>query len=111
MGNEFTDRTFSIVQKIVKSNWTISWGTSIIHPPASLTGIIHPPESILSSPGGICLGSDSESRLGFVDPASTSPSDDKVNAADPDEDPNNRRTGVSAEDDAVRLYVKIPIGW
>jgi hypothetical protein len=106
MGNEFTEKaSFLIVHKTVKSNWTISWGTE------SFTGIIHPPVSILSSPGGICLGSDSESRLGFVGPDSTSPSDDKVNPADPDEDPNNRRTGASAEDDAVRLYVKIPMGW
>ncbi|KAJ6360455.1 hypothetical protein OIU77_004467 [Salix suchowensis] len=74
-------------------------------------GVIHPPVSMLSSPGGICLGSDSESRLGFIAPASTSPSGDKVNPADPDEDPSNRRTGASAEDDAVRLYVKIPMGW
>ena len=101
MGNEFTDRTFSVVQKIVKSTWMISWATITVHPPMSM----------LSSPGGICLGSDSESRLGLVDSASTSPSDDKVNAADPDEDSSNRRTGASAEEDAVRLYVKIPIGW
>ena len=74
-------------------------------------GVIHPPVSILSSPGGICLGSDSESRLGFVGPASTSPSDAKVNPADPDVDPSNRRTGASAEDDAVGLSVKIPMGW
>ncbi len=67
--------------------------------------------SILSSPEGICLVSDSESRLGFAEPASTSASDDKFNAAVPDDEPSKRRTGASAEDDADRLYVKIPIGW
>lgn len=66
--------------------------------------------SILSSPEGICLASDSESRLGFAEPASTSASDDKFNAAVPDDDPSKRRTGASAEDDADILYVKIPIG-
>lgn len=71
----------------------------------------YPSVSMLSSPAGICLVSDSESRLGFVEPASTSPSGDKVNAADPDDVPRKRRTGASAEDDAERLYVKIPIGW
>ena len=66
--------------------------------------------SISSSPEGICLVSDSESRLGFAEPASTSPSGDKFNAALPDDDPNKRRTGVSAED-AEKLYAKIPMGW
>lgn len=66
--------------------------------------------SILSSPEGIRLGSERESRLGFVEPASTSPSGDKVNAADPDDGPRYC-TGASAEDDDDRLYVKIPIGW
>ncbi|KAJ6693753.1 hypothetical protein OIU85_004523 [Salix viminalis] len=94
MGNEFTE------------TWHKLWD-DILGRRASF----NPPVSILSSPGGICLGSDSESRLGFVAPASTSPSDDKVNPADPDEDPSNRRTGASPEDDAVRLYVKIPMGW
>lgn len=67
--------------------------------------------SILSSPEGICLGSDSESLLGFADPASTNPSDDKFNEVVADVEPNKRRAGASAEDDALGLYVKIPIGW
>lgn len=58
---------------------------------------------LLSSPEGICLVSDSESIRGFVDPGSTSPSEDKFNAAVPDDDPNKRRTGVSVEDVAERL--------
>ena len=66
---------------------------------------------MLSSPEGICLLSDNESLLGFAEPASTSPSDDKFNAAVPDDDPNKRRTGASAEDDAEILYAKIPMGW
>lgn len=58
----------------------------------------------------ICLVSDSESRRGLAEPDSTSPSDDKFNAAVPDEDPSKRRTGVSDECDADILYAKIPIG-
>lgn len=34
---------------------------------------------LLSSPEGNCLVSESESLRGFVDPASTSPSEDKFN--------------------------------
>lgn len=71
---------------------------------------VQPSVSVFSSPEDICLGSDSESLRGF-DPASTSPSDDKFNAAVPDDEPNKRRTGVSVEEVVERLYVKIPIGW
>jgi len=67
---------------------------------------------MLSSPEGICRVSDNESRLGIVEPASTSPSDDKDSAAVPDDDPNKRRTtGASVGEEGERLYVKIPIGW
>lgn len=50
-----------------------------------------------SSPEGICLVSDIESLLGFAEVDSTSPSDDKLNAAVPNEDPNRRLPGASAE--------------
>ncbi|KAK8520026.1 hypothetical protein V6N12_003990 [Hibiscus sabdariffa] len=56
--------------------------------------------SILSSLGDNCLFSDSESRLGFVETASTSPSDDRFNPVDPDDDPKKLRTGASDGDDA-----------
>lgn len=56
-----------------------------------------------SSPEGICLVSDNESLLGFTEPDSTSPSDDKFNAAVPDEEPKRRRPGASAEGDADKL--------
>lgn len=55
---------------------------------------------LLSSALGICLGSDNETLLGFADPASTSPDDDKFNEAAPDVEPNKRWPGASAEDDA-----------
>ena len=80
-----------------KSNQRITWDTA------------YPSVSISSSPEDICLVSGNESRL--PEPASTRPSDDKFNAPVADDDPKNRRTGASAEDDAERLYVKIPIGW
>ncbi|OMO60070.1 hypothetical protein CCACVL1_24427 [Corchorus capsularis] len=41
----------------------------------------------------------SESRLGFVEPASTSPSDDKFNPVVPEEEPKKRRAGASDADD------------
>lgn len=53
-----------------------------------------------SSPEGTCLVSDTESLLGFAELDSTSPSDDKFNAAVPDEDPNRRLPGASAEGEA-----------
>lgn len=56
-----------------------------------------------SSPEGICLVSDNESRLGFAELDSTSPSEDKFNAAVPDEDPNKCLLGASAEGDVVIL--------
>jgi len=56
-----------------------------------------------SSPEGICLVSDNESRLGFAELDSTSPSEDKFNAAVPDEDPNRCLLGASAEGDAEIL--------
>lgn len=43
-------------------------------------------ESVLLSPEDFCLASDKESRLLFVEPASTSPSGDKFNATIPDGD-------------------------
>lgn len=55
---------------------------------------------MLSSPEGICLVSDNESLLGFAEPG---PSDDKFNAAVPDEEPNSRRPGASAEGDVDTL--------
>jgi len=58
---------------------------------------------MLSSPEGICLVSDNESLLGFVEPDSISPSDDKFNAEVPDEEPNKRLPGASAEGDADML--------
>lgn len=58
---------------------------------------------MLSSPEGIGLVSDSESLLGFAEPDSTSPSDDKLNAAVPDEEPNRRRPEASANGDAGTL--------
>lgn len=58
---------------------------------------------MLSSPEGICLVSDNESLLGFAEPDSTSPSDDKLNAAGPDEEPNRRRPGASAKGDVDTL--------
>ena len=64
-----------------------------------------------SSPEGICLASDTETLLGFAELDSTSPSDDKFNAAVPDEDPNGRLPGASAEGDADMLYANTPIGW
>lgn len=64
-------------KKIVKSKGSIF-----------LKHIIHPSSSMLSSPEESCLVSDNESRLGFTEPDSTSPSDDKFNAVVPDEDPN-----------------------
>lgn len=56
---------------------------------------------MLSSPGGIGLVSDNESLLGFAVPDSTSPSDDKLSAAVPDEEPSRRRPGASAKGDAT----------
>lgn len=69
-------------------------------------------ESVLLSPEDFCLASDKESRLLFVEPASTSPSGGKLNATVPDEDPKKRRTAVeSVDDDAVVLYAKTRMGW
>ena len=72
--------------------------------------------SIFSSSDGISRVSEIDSRLGFADPASTSPSDDKFSAVDPEDVPNKCWTGALADDAAAaaaaeRLYVKIPIGW
>ena len=44
--------------------------------------------SIFSSSDGISRVSEIDSRLGFADPASTSPSDDKFSAVDPEDVPN-----------------------
>lgn len=67
---------------------------------------------MLASPEGIFLASDDGSRLAFEELASMSPSDAKVNVADPDdEEANNRRTAGTSVDDEGRLYVKTPIGW
>ncbi|PKI33487.1 hypothetical protein CRG98_046136 [Punica granatum] len=64
-----------------------------------------------SSFGGICLVSDNESLLGLPWPASTSPSDDRANAVVPGDDANSSRRGEIEEEDAERLFPKIPIGW
>jgi hypothetical protein len=58
-------------------------------------GSLHPSVSMLSSPDGICLDSDSESRL----------SEDNAKAPVPGDEANKRRTtGASAaEDDAAML--------
>lgn len=54
-----------------------------------------------SSPEGTCLVvSVNESLLGFAELDSPCPSDDKFNEAVPDEEPNRRRPGASAEGDA-----------
>lgn len=59
-------------------------------------GKSHSSVSMLISPDG--------SRLGFVEPASTSPSEDKVNAPVPDDEPNkNWPAGASVEGDGERL--------
>jgi len=55
------------------------------------------------SPEGICLVSDNESRLGVAELDSTSPSEDKLNAAVPDEDRSRCLLGASAEGDAEIL--------
>lgn len=52
-----------------------------------------------SSPDGICLVSDNESRLGVAELDSPSPSEDKFNAAVPDEDRSRCLLGASAEGD------------
>lgn len=70
---------------------------------ARFRAAFHSSVSMLSSALGICLGSDNESLLGFADPASTSPSEDKFNEAAADVEPNKRRAGASAEDDAEGL--------
>lgn len=88
---------FFIFQKIVKG--------------VKMTGDVQPSASIFSSSDGISRLSESDSRLGFVDPASTSPSDDKFSAVVPEDVPNKCWTGALADDAAERLYVKIPIGW
>lgn len=73
---------------------------------------LYPSVSMLLSLEGICLVSDVESRLGLTEFASMSPSEDKVKAAVPEDDPNKRRTtGASAEYCAERSYVKTPMGW
>ncbi|MCI29888.1 hypothetical protein A2U01_0051097, partial [Trifolium medium] len=51
---------------------------------------------MLSSPEGIGLVSESETLLVFSEPDSTSPSDDKLNAAVPVEEPNRRCPEASA---------------
>lgn len=56
-----------------------------------------------SSPEGFGLVSDNESLLGFTETDSTSPSDDKLNAAVPDEEPSRRRPAASAKGDADTL--------
>jgi len=57
-----------------------------------------------SSPEGICLVSDNESRLGVAaELDSPSPSEDKFNAAVPDEDRSRCLLGASAEGDAEIL--------
>ena len=66
---------FLIHQKIVKCNQSISCCS------------VYPSVSILSSLEDNCLFSDNESRLGFVELAATSPSDDRFNPAVPEEDP------------------------
>ncbi|KAL5992083.1 hypothetical protein ACLOJK_012997 [Asimina triloba] len=75
-----------------------------------------PSASVLLSPEGSNLVSESESRRAFPWPDSAGASeDDKGNAEVPDEDPNKRRTtgisaedgverGISAEDGVERLY-------
>lgn len=68
--------------------------------------------SMFSSEEGIWRASDSESRRGLPEPASTDPSDDSGKAADPAEDPKRRRMiGTSTEDEAEIPYEKGPIGW
>lgn len=93
IGNEFTDKLLFIIPQ-----WLLNIDRLVL-----FMSSFHSSVSIFSSAEGICLGSDSESLLGFADPASTRPSDDKFNEVVPDVDPNNRRTGLSAEDDAARL--------
>lgn len=67
---------------------------------------------MLLSPEDFCLASDKESRLLFVEAASTSPSGGKLNGTVPDEDVKNRRTAVeSVDDEAGVLYAKTRIGW
>lgn len=67
---------------------------------------------MLLSPEDFCLASDKESRLLFVEPASTSPSGEKFNATAPDEDAKKRRTAVeSVDDDGGVLYAKTLMGW
>lgn len=101
MGNEFTNNSCSSSKIIVKGELAPS-----LEERRNQLSV-----SILSSAEGICLVSESESRLGFVEPASTSPSDANDSAAEPDDVPNKRRTtGVSTGEDVERLYVKIPIG-
>lgn len=74
--NEFTNSSLSsfIFQKIVKG--------------VKLTCGDQPSASMFSSSEGISRVSESDSRLGFADPASTSPSDDKFRAVVPEDVPN-----------------------
>lgn len=64
-----------------------------------------------SSFRGMCLVSDNEILLGLPRPPSTSPSDDRANALDPEGEVNSSRTGEPDEKDGERLFPKIPIGW
>lgn len=71
-----------------------------------------PSPSMFSSPEVICRVSDSDSRLDFPWPASAGPSDDKGNAALPEEDPNKRRTTGTSDEDVEKPYVgPIGMGW
>lgn len=67
---------------------------------------------MLISPEGFCLASEKDRCLLFVEPASTSPSGDKLNATSPgDEDIKRRTAEPSVDDDAAALYAKTLIGW
>lgn len=59
---------------------------------------------MLLPPDGICLTFENDSHLAFVELASTSTSEDKVNVPVPDEEPKKCRTvGALVVDDGERL--------